>query len=227
MKKGILAVLVAAVVATAGYLIFRQYGTLQPAGGPVSSTPSSNASAASAPSSAPEVSSPTGIASSAAASGIPKEQAITQIKQSIGVDWNRYSVKSASQTEQKTVNGKKYQTFIMWDEDYQVGPTILVDPDDGKVYTWTETDSAPVPASEDKAFDKTPHTITGTVTDAAMMSVLIKAEDGRELSVRRLGIDTSGLKGLTIGNKIRVTYTGVIKGNDMSRAFVTKLESVK
>ena len=225
MKKGILAALVAVVVVAAVYLLVRQYGAVKPSGGAVSSVPSSAASASSALSSAPEVSPAAETSSAAVVSDIPKEQAISLIQKAIDVDWKKYTLKPAAQTEQKTVNGKKYQTFLMWDEDYQVGPAILVDPADGKVYTWTETDPAPVLASEDKAFDKTEHTITGTVTDGAMMSVLMKTADGRELTVRRLGIDTSGLKSLNIGDKIRVTYTGVINGSDMSRAFVTKLES--
>ncbi len=225
MKKGILAVLIVVVVAAAGYLLVRQHGTVPSAVGTASSVPSSSAPASSAPSSAPEVSS-AAAAPSSAASGIPKAQAVEQIQKAVPVDWKKYTVKPASQSEQKTVNGKKYQTYLMWDEDYQVGPAILVDPDGGKVYTWTESDSAPVPASEDKAFDKTEHTVTGTVKDAAMMSVLIKTSDGRELSIRRLGIDTSGLKSLTIGSKIKVTYTGVISGNDTSRAFIKKLSSL-
>lgn len=228
MKKRIVTVLVVVAVAAAGYLLFRQYGgQTSPAGKTVSSVPSSS----STPSSS-AVLSTAGVSSAAAASsgaavGVPKEQAVAQIQKAIAVNWKKYSVKSAAQTEQKTVNGKTYQTFQMWDEDYQVGPAILVDPSDGKVYTWTATDSTPVPAAEDKAFDKAEHTITGTVADAAMMNVIIKTADGRELSIRRLGIDTSGLKTLNIGDKVKVTYTGVIKGNDTARAFVTKLESVK
>lgn len=228
MKKAVLTIVVIAAVAAAGYVIVTQYGTAKLTGGNSSSAVfSSSAPVSSGLSSAQPVSSGAETSSAAVTSAIPKDQAVAQIQKAIDVDWKKYTVKSASQTEQKTVNGKKYQTYIMWDEDYQVGPFILVDPNSGSVYTWTATDSAPVPASEDKAFDKTEHTITGTVTDAAMMSVIIKTEDGRELSIRRLGIDTSKLKGLVIGDKIKVTYTGIIKGNDTSRAFVTKLESVK
>ena len=229
MKKGILAALVVAVVAVAGCLILTQQNAAGP-GGAVSSAFSSSVSdtsSSSAPSSAQAVSSAQETPSSTAASEIPKERAVTLVKQAIPADWNKYVVKAASQTEQKTVNGKKYQTYLMWDKDYQVGPDILVDPDSGKVYTWAAADAAPVPASEDKAFDRTEHAFTGTVTDAAMMSVVVKTGDGRALTVRRYGIDTSKLKGLTIGAKVKVTYTGVINGSDMSRAFVTKLESVQ
>lgn len=228
MKKGILTVLVVAAAAVAGYLIFTQQNAAGPGGAASSSSSSavSSVSASSAPSSAQEVSSAQEAPSSTAASEIPKEQAVTLVKQAISADWNKYAVKAASQTEQKTIDGKKYQTYLMWDEDYQVGPVILVDPGSGKVYTWAPADTAPVPASEDKAFDKTEHTFTGTVTDAAMMSVVVKTDDGRQLTVRRYGIDTSKLKVLKIGTKVKVTYTGVISGSDTSRAFVTKLESV-
>lgn len=58
------------------------------------------------------------------------------------------------------------------------------------------------------------------------MSILLKTDDGSELTVRRLGVDTTGLKSMVIGAKIKVTYTGVIKGSNLTRAFVTKLENV-
>lgn len=225
MKKGILAVLVVAAAAVAGYLIFTQQNAAGPGGAASSSSAVSDASASSALSSEQAISSAQEASSSTAASEIPKEQAVTLIKQAIPVDWSKYAVKAASQTEQKTIDGKKYQTYFIWDQDYQVGPAILVDPDSGKVYTWAAADAAPVPASEDKAFDKTEHTFTGTVTDVAMMSIVVKTDDGRDFTVPRYGIDTSSLKELKIGSKIKVTYTGVIKGSDMSRAFVTKLES--
>lgn len=144
-------------------------------------------------------------------------------KAAVPLDWNRYRLKDLSL---KTVKGKKYHEFEIWDEDYSVGPLLLVDPGSGRVYTWTPADSGPVPAAEDKAFDKTPHTVTGVMEDGAMMSILLKTDDGSKLTVRRLGVDTTGLRSMVIGTRIKVTYTGVIKENDMSRAFVTKLENV-
>lgn len=231
MKKVIPAVLVLAAAAAAGWLAFSRFDRTVPSGTEASSAASSavsSAAPASSGSSAAEaVSSAAQTVSSASSPVIPKADAIALIQKAVAANWSKYSIKPASQTEQKTIGGKSYQTYVMWDEDYEVGPLLLVDPDSGKVYTWTETDSEPVPASEDPAFGKTIHTFTGTVVDGAMMSVLVKTQDGRQLSVRRLGIDTSGLKSLVIGDKIRVSYTGVIKGNDMSRAFITKLESVK
>jgi phosphotransferase system IIA component len=63
------------------------------------------------------------------------------------------------------------------------------------------------------------------MTDGAMMSITLKTADGSELIIHRVGVDTSGLKSMKIGDRIKVTYTGVIKGNDTSRAFITKLEN--
>ncbi len=58
-----------------------------------------------------------------------------------------------------------------------------------------------------------------------MMSILLKLPDGNKITVRRLGIDTSKLKSMNIGDKIKVTYTGVLNGTDTSRMFVKKLEN--
>ena len=153
----------------------------------------------------------------------PADQPADLAKAAVPLDWNRYRLKGLGL---KTVKGKKYHEFEIWDEDYSVGPLLLVDPGSGKAYTWTPADSGPVPAAVDKAFDKTPHTVTGVMEDGAMMSILLKTDDGSKLTVRRLGVDTTGLRSMVIGTRIKVTYTGVIKGNDMSRAFVTKLENV-
>lgn len=145
------------------------------------------------------------------------------VKAAVPLDWNKYHLKDFNL---KTVNGKKYHEFEIWDEDYAVGPFLLIDPEDGKVYSWAPSDSRPILAAKDKAFDKTPRTITGVIKDSAMMSILLKTDDGSELTVRRLGVDTTGLKSMVIGAKIKVTYTGVIKGSNLTRAFVTKLENV-
>jgi hypothetical protein len=145
-----------------------------------------------------------------------------RIKASIDLDWNKYILK-ASQT--KVLQGKTYSTFDIWEEDYIVGPRILIDQSSKNIYTWAPNDSSPVPAAEDKAFDKTPHSITGTVKDGAMMSVTLTTANG-DITVRRLGIDTTNLTSLKIGDRIKVTYTGIINGNDTTRAFITKLETV-
>lgn len=147
------------------------------------------------------------------------EKARAQIK----LDWDKYQLKPAA--EKKTLGGKTYDTFEIWDEDYQQGLRILVDPDNGGVFTFGPSDTSPVPAAEDKAFDKTPRTVTGVMEDGAMMSILLKLPDGNKITVRRLGIDTSKLKSMNIGDKIKVTYTGVLNGTDTSRMFVKKLEN--
>jgi len=163
--------------------------------------------------------------SSATGKGLTTEQAIAKIQSGINMDWKKYTLKQV--TPSTTVGGKTYLTFSMWDQDYQQGPLILVDPSTGNLYTYTDTDKAPVPAETDAAFDKTVKTVTGVVKDGAMMSILIKTPDGKQLTVRRLGIDLVNLdKGFIIGNTVKVYYTGVIQDSSMQRAFVTKIEGV-
>jgi hypothetical protein len=145
-----------------------------------------------------------------------------RIKASVDLDWNRYVLKAS---EAKVLQGKTYSTFDIWDEDYIVGPRILVDQSTKNIYTWAPNDDSPVPAAEDKAFDKTPHSIIGTVKDGANMSVTLTTANG-DITVRRLGIDTTKLSSLKIGDRIKVTYTGIINGTDTTRAFITKLETV-
>ena len=222
MKKFWLIVLLAAVLAGVGWLIYRftQNSGNNSLPAPVSSASVfSAASSQAGPGAAPSASAEPSSAPSAAA-----RKYEDFAKTAIDLDWNKYHLKAE---KEKTVNGKAYQAFSIWGEDYSVGPTVLVDPADGKAYTWVASDSAPMPAAQDKAFDKTPHTITGIMEDGAMMSITLKTDDGAELMVRRVDVDTTDLKSMVIGDRIKVTYTGVIKGNDMSRAFVTKLENVK
>jgi pectate lyase len=164
----------------------------------------------------------TEVALQAASGG--KQSETDKIQAAVPLDWKRYTLKASVP---KVIQNKTYHTYDISDEDYIVGPKILIDPNSGNVYTWTSSDAAPVPAAEDKAFDKTEHTIVGTVEDGAMMNVVLKTDSGNELIVRRVGIDTSGLTSMKIGDRIRVTYSGVINGNDTSRAFITKLETVK
>ena len=164
--------------------------------------------------------------SSAPGKGGKTDQIVAKIKAAIPVDWNKYTLRQ--EANPVTIGKVTYLTYTMWDQDYQEGPQILVDPSTGKVYTYTSADKAPVPASTDPAFDKTVRTFTGTVKDGAMMSVLIKTSDGKLLTVRRLGVDLVNLdNGFSIGNKVQVSYTGVIQGNSMQRAFVKKIEGIK
>lgn len=157
--------------------------------------------------------------------GKTEDKNIAKIQSAINMDWKKYDLRKVTPS---TVIGKKtYATYSMWDQDYQEGPQILVDPDTGKVYTYTTADKAPVPAETDPAFDQTVRSVTGVVKDGAMMSVLIKTSDGKQLSIRRLGVNLINLdNGFTIGSTVKVYYTGVIQGNSMQRAFVTKIEGV-
>lgn len=178
-------------------------------------------------SAAPQKSAPAGKASavsSAVSSGTGNPSDTGKIQKAVPLDWKRYTLKPSAA---KVVKNKTYRAYDIIDGDYLVGPKILVDSGSGAVYTWAASDAAPVPAAEDKAFDKTQHSLVGTVEDGAMMNVVLKTESGNELIVRRVGVDTSGLTSMKVGDKIRVTYTGVISGNDTSRAFITKLETVK
>lgn len=226
MKK-LWIVLLLAAAAGAAFLLYRGLSGREPA--PASSSAPASSEAA-PPSSQPAASLP--VSSQAAESAAPSPsmgeseaaQAAEQAKKQIPLDWNKYALKPAY--DQKTLDGKTYRTFELWDDDYMQGIRILVDPEDGKAYTLGPSDASPVPAAQDQAFDKTPHTVTGVMEDGAMMSIQLKLADGNTVTVRRLGVDTSGLKSLKIGDKIRVTYTGVLNGSDTSRFFVTKLETV-
>ena len=151
------------------------------------------------------------------------DDTINKIKSAINVDWKKYRL---SKQDKKTVNGKEYLTYTMWNDDYQEGPLILVDQSTGKVYTWVSPDKSPAPAENDKAFDKTVHTVTVTLTDGAMMSYIGKTSDGKQLTVPRYDVDMVNFDSVKIGDKVKIYYTGVIKGDDMSRAFVTKLEKI-
>lgn len=162
-------------------------------------------------------------AAKSAANGA-KQSEVGKIQAAVNLDWHRYTLKAAAP---KMLKKKTYDAYEICDEDYLVGPKILVDPVGGKIYTWTPSDTAPIPAADDKAFDRTVRTVIGTVEDGAMMNVILKTESGNELVVRRLGVDTTGLTSLKTGDRIRVTYTGVINGNDTSRAFITGLENVR
>ncbi len=223
--------LIAAIVVTAavgtGYFLYRYANPVAAVPSPVSSSVSARpvSSAAALPPRTPALQAARPAASSAAKTAPDRAKAseAEKIRAEIDLDWKKYALKP---TAAKTIGKKKYNTYNISDEDGFVGPVILVDPAGGAVYTWVASDPAPVPAAADKAFDKTVRTVTGIVEDGAMMSVVLKTDAGNELVVRRLGVDTSGLTSLKIGDRIKVTYTGVISGNDTTRAFIAKLENV-
>mgnify|MGYP007017324807 FL=1 len=235
LKKTLIAVVLTAAAIGVGYFAYRfslNHAKLQLSDAQVSSAGQLSSSEASSVSRAVSSKAPVldssayssriHMASSSATAPTTKAQEPSVVKSEVKLDWKKYTLKPG---KPKKLNGKTYSTYEIWDEDYLEGPNILVDPTDSKVYTWTSSDTNPIPAVKDKAFDKTPHTIVGTMKDGAMMSILLTTDDGNELTIRRLGVDTSGLKSLKIGDRIKVTYTGVIKGNDTSRAFITKLEN--
>lgn len=226
MKKT-LAVLLVLAAAGAVYLIWTHNAG---APGTPAAAPGSGISSGTAAASSETVSSGASSAQeSGSVSSGKEDEAVKNIKSQMDLDWNKYTVRESSQSVK--LQGKTYRAFEIWRDDYQEGPRVLLDPDDGKLYTASyqakETDK-PVPLSEDKAFDKTVKTVTGTVTeDGAMMSFFIKTPGGDVLPIPRYGIEMNFESGSVVGKKVKVYYTGEISGDDMSRAFVTKAELVK
>lgn len=229
IRKALIFAILAVAALGVGYFAYRYaHPEMQPAPA-VSSAAALAASAApqadgSVSSQAPALKAEKASASQAAASAGADQTEADKVRAAVRLDWKRYALKPSAQ---KIVKSKTYHAYDIVDGDYVVGPKLLIDPGSGAVYTWGASDAAPVPAADDKAFDKTERSIVGTVEDGAMMNVVLKTESGNELVVRRVGVDTTGLTSLKIGDRIRVTYTGVISGNDTSRAFITKLETVK
>ena len=67
-------------------------------------------------------------------------------------------------------------------------------------------------------------TITGTIVDATMSTVIIQTEDGEELSFSIPDdADETEVDGMTVGDTLEITYTGTIDGTDTSGATVVKL----
>ncbi|MFU0831438.1 MAG: Lipoprotein [Oscillospiraceae bacterium] len=169
---------------------------------------------------------PSSASESVSAADLTDDQIVEKIKSEIPLDWEKYTLKELADNPVST-GGVTYRTYSTWDDDYMEGPLILYNPEDGQLYTYTYQDSAPILASQDPAFDKTEHTVTGVVKDAAMMSVQIHTTDGNDLTVRRLGVELVNLDdGFKIGKNVKVTYTGVYKGGDSQRMFVTKIEGI-
>lgn len=71
--------------------------------------------------------------------------------------------------------------------------------------------------------EKEENKITGTVIDAAMNSIIIKTEDGRELAFSKEDAKSDLKNGLTLGIKVTLTYTGEIRDDDTSGAKVTEI----
>ena len=66
--------------------------------------------------------------------------------------------------------------------------------------------------------------VEGVIVDAAMNSIVIRTEDGRELSFGTEDADKAGCNGLLIDSQVRIYYTGSIDGTDTSKAVVTQME---
>ena len=225
MKKTILLVLAVAVAAAAGVWAYHAKKNAAPAGPSSSaSVPASSSESSSGPSSGEQASSaPQG----ASAQKLTDAQITEKIKKEIPLNWKKYTIREQKENP-VSVGGKTYRTYGTWDEDYQEGPLVLLGPDDGKLYTYATGDAKPVPAAEDPAYDKTVRTVTGSVEDGAMMSVVIRTEKGNKLSIRRLGVELKNLdEGFRVGSFVKVTYTGAYSGDNSQRMFVQKIEGVK
>lgn len=221
MKKALLILVAAALVAVGFWAILNQ----KVPGSPSSSQAESSSSSL-APSSVPSSSASSSPQSQASSTPAP-EEIEKKIQSKIPLDWTKYRLQ-----EQKdnpvTVGGKTYRTFSIWDDDYMEGPLVLIGPDDGEVYTYTREDAVPMPPEDDPAFDKTVRSVTGTVQDGAMMSIEILTPEGNRLTIRRLGVELANLDdGFKIGTKVKVTYTGTYQGDSTQRMFVKKIEGVK
>lgn len=224
MKKTAWVLLAAVVVLGGGILLYYSHKAV-PSSGPSSSAPSSSALGSSS-SAASSSAAPLSSSASSPVQKLTDAQITAKIQSEIPLDWKKYTLKERKENPVKA-GGTTYRTFDVWDADYQEGPAILYSPDDGKLYTYTSSDKAPVLAADDPAFDKTERTVTGVIQDGAMMSITIKTPEGNVLTIRRLGVKLVNLdKGFIIGNNVKVTYTGTYSGNDSQRMFVQKIEGI-
>lgn len=68
------------------------------------------------------------------------------------------------------------------------------------------------------------YTVEGEIVDAAMNSILIRTDDGRELSFMTENADKSEVDGLLIGSRVVVYYTGELVGENTDKVMVIKLK---
>ncbi len=86
------------------------------------------------------------------------------------------------------------------------------------------TDETASDSTEEAAGTAEEQTITGTILDATMSTVTIQTEDGEELSFSIPDdADETEVDGMTVGDTLKITYTGTIDGTDTSGATVVKL----
>lgn len=79
-----------------------------------------------------------------------------------------------------------------------------------------EQSGDPMPAGESM--------VEGAIADAAMNSIVIRTEDGRELSFSTVDADKTACNGLLVDSQVRIYYTGSIDETDTSNAVVTRME---
>jgi hypothetical protein len=223
-KTGWIILIIVVVGICAGVFLFTN-GTFSVNSPSTSSAASAISSAESTVSASSET--PSSESETESVASLTDAQITEKIKSEIPLDWEKYTLKELTDNPVST-GGVTYRTYSTWDDDYMEGPLILYNPEDGQLYTYTYQDTAPIPAAEDPAFDKTEHTVTGVITDAAMMSIQIHTTDGDDLTVRRFGVELVNLDdGFKIGRNVKVTYTGVCKDGDSQRMFVTKIEGIQ
>lgn len=226
MKKALVFAIIAVMALATGFFAYRYANpeTSRSGAAPrvaiTRSVPSSSEAADSSPS---EDTLEPGSSSPALKNSARQQTDPERIMAAIDLDWKKFTLKPSPS---KVFKDKSYSVYDIWNEDYVVGPKILVDQSSRNVFTWAPGDASPIPAAKDMAFDKTLRTITGILKDGAMMSIVLTTDSGNTLTVRRLGVDTSRLTSLKAGDRIKVTYTGVISGSDTTRAFIARLENV-
>ena len=108
------------------------------------------------------------------------------------------------------------------------------DPASGQEPAATEATGAAKPAADDDtvpattAAAKEESTITGTLLDAAMSTLILETDDGEEYMFEKDNPDVSGLSdGLSIGDRITLTYTGSLSEGDASDVSVIAISDAK
>lgn len=79
----------------------------------------------------------------------------------------------------------------------------------------------------DEVADETTTCITGIIQDAAMNTIVIKTDDGRELNFFTEDADKTKCQGLLIDSSVDIYYTGEIDGTDTSNVVVVSMEQAE
>lgn len=72
-----------------------------------------------------------------------------------------------------------------------------------------------------------PALVSGRILDATMNTIVIQTNDGRKLSFSTMDADKSKSRGLLIGSRVDIFYTGTIEGTDTSKATVVRVRQPK